>query len=492
MPYPHVIPVPVAMSPASGEGYEVTPHTVVRAGPGAVTIAGRLAGMLRRSTGLPLPVSTGPGDGIRLRLADAPAEYGDEGYRLATARDHVTISAHRPAGLFRGGQTLRQLLPPAVEYGAPRPGPWRVPAVRIDDRPRFPYRGMMLDVARHFFDVATVVRYLDLLALYKINHLHLHLTDDQGWRIAVDSWPELARRGGATAVGGGAGGHYRKDDYRRIVAEAARRFITVVPEIDVPGHVHAALTAYPELGNGGPAPAPYTGTRVGFSTLHTGHELTHRFVRDVFGELAALTPGPYLHLGGDEAHVTDQADYARFVSRVQEVVVELGKTPVGWHETATAGHAGGQVLQFWGTGSHEPRVAAAVAAGARVVLSPARHTYLDMKYDADTPLGMDWAGPIEVHDAYGWDPGAYLEGVPAEAVLGVEAPLWSETVATRDQLDYLAFPRLPAIAERGWSPAAACDWDGFCDRLAAHGQRWQLLGVNFHRSPQVPWNAPPA
>jgi hexosaminidase len=489
-----VTPVPASVEPTGGGGYEIDGRTDIHVHHDAVEIGATLATLLRGATGGPVRVAglPGPDGGITLDLTGAPGDFGDEGYRLEVTPVGVAISAHRPAGLWYGVQTLRHLLPPAIEGSAPPPGPWRVPAVRIVDRPRFRYRGFMLDVARHFFDVDTVVRLLDLLALYKINHLHLHLTDDQGWRFDVDTWPDLARRGGASEVGGGPGGHYTTDDYRRIVTEAARRFITVVPEVDMPGHVHAALSAYPELAGDTtldpPAGEPYTGTIVGFSSLQTDLDLTYRFVGEVFERLAALTPGPYLHLGGDEAYTTGGDEYARFVNRVQRIIADLGKTPMGWYEIAAAGFDGDRVIQYWGTDRAEARVAAAVARGAQVVLSPARHTYLDMKYDQDTPIGQLWAGAVEVRDAYEWEPGSYLEDVPEEAVLGVEAALWTETTETVAQLDFLTFPRLPAIAERAWSPAGACDWEGFRRRLARQRERWDRLGVAFHRSPQVPWD----
>ena len=192
----------------------------------------------------------------------------------------------------------------------------------------------MLDVARHFFAVEDVLRVIDHLARYKLNHLHLHLTDDQGWRIAVDSWPRLTTVGGATEVGGGPGGHYTKADYRRIVAYAAARHITVVPEIDLPGHTNAALVAYPELAPDKIAPPPYTGTEVGFSYVDPADERTYDFVADVLGEVAALTPGPWLHIGGDEAFKVHGRGYTGFVERVQRIVADLGKTVVGWHQLA--------------------------------------------------------------------------------------------------------------------------------------------------------------
>ncbi|MFI9643776.1 family 20 glycosylhydrolase [Micromonospora sp. NPDC051925] len=413
--------------------------------------------------------------------------WGGEGYRLDVDAAEVRITANTATGLFYGVQTLRQLLPAAVESRTPAAERWAVPGGTIVDRPRFPYRGAMLDVARHFFGVEDVLRVIDHLARYKLNHLHLHLTDDQGWRIAVDSWPRLATVGGSTEVGGGPGGWYTAADYRRIVGYAARRHVTVVPEVDLPGHTNAALVAYPELAPGKVAPPPYTGTEVGFSHVDPTDERTYDFVADVLGEVAALTPGPWLHIGGDEAYKVKGSAYTGFVERVQRIVAGLGRTVVGWHQIAPAGQLDGRVLQWWGTNGDDPVVAEAVRRGARLILSPGNHAYLDMKYDPDTPLGHDWAGLIDVHRAYHWDPATHLTDVPAEAVLGVEAPLWTESVTSLAEIEFLFFPRLPALAELAWSAPSARNWVGFRERLAGHGPRWHAAGITFHPSPEIPW-----
>jgi hexosaminidase len=405
----------------------------------------------------------------------------------------------RPAGLFRGVQTLRQLLPAGIEaeQSAMRMATaWTVPPGRIVDRPRFAWRGGMLDVARHFFTVKEVKQYVDLLALYKLNVLHLHLSDDQGWRIQIDAWPRLATVGGSTQVGGGPGGYYTKREYAEIVRYAQERFITVVPEIDVPGHTNAAIAAYPQLGCSRPTPSVfgttpadtqprglYTGIVVGWSTLCPDKEVTYKFVDDVLRELAAMTPGPYLHVGGDEVAALPPEQYARFIERVQTIVARHGKTMIGWEEIGKARLRPPVLVQQWKSDT----ALLAVRQGARLILSPGAKAYLDMKYTSSTEPGLRWAGFSELRNAYDWDPGTYLPGVPLAAIAGVEAPLWSETVSNITAAQFLLMPRLPAVAEVGWSDPSARDWESFRARIAAHAPRWRLLGVNYYPSPQVAW-----
>jgi hexosaminidase len=496
-----VVPAPASVVPGTGAPFALTATTaiVVPAGGGEPARLGEmLATLLRPATGFAFPVSAAGGGAARgvivLRLGGAP-DLGDEGYELTIAADSVRLVATRPAGLFRGVQTLRQLLPAGIEAeqsligGSARV--WTIPPGRITDRPRFAWRGGMLDVSRHFFTVDEVKQYVDLLALYKLNVLHLHLTDDQGWRIQIDSWPKLTTVGGSTEVGGGPGGFYTKADYADIVRYAADRFITVVPEIDMPAHTAAAIASYPELGCSRPTPPPnpnappglYTGIRVGFSALCHDKDVTYKFIDDVVRELAAMTPGPYIHLGGDEVEVLTHEQYAAFVGRMQEVVARHGKTMVGWDEIGRAQLRPGTIAQMW----RPDTSVAAIRQGARVVMSPAPKAYLDMKYTAATEIGHTWAALIELRTAYDWDPVTHFSRVTERDVLGVEAPLWTETVVNITAAEYLLIPRLPALAEVGWTAAAGKNWESFRTRIAAHAPRWRFLGVNYYPSPQVAW-----
>ena len=496
-----IVPAPAEVVPATGSPFTITAATsiVVSSGSGEVAgVAEYLAALLRPSTALAVPVRTGdaalPAGAIGLRLG-GPASLGDEGYELVISADSVRLTARAPAGLFRGVQTLRQLLPAGIEaeQGVMQMATaWTAPPGRIVDGPRFGWRGAMLDVARHFFTVDEVKQYIDLLALYKLNVLHLHLTDDQGWRIQIDAWPRLTTVGGSSEVGGGTGGFYTKADYAEIVRYAQARFITIVPEIDLPGHTGAAIAAYPELGCSRPIPgnetsaraaAVYTGIQVGWSTVCPDSALTHRFIDDVVRELSAMTPGPYFHIGGDEVAALTHDTYARFIERVQETVRRHGKSVVGWEEIGKGRLLPGTIAQQW----RSDTALLALRQGAKLLLSPGERAYLDMKYTPSTELGLRWAGFVELRAAYDWDPAAFLPGVAESSLVGVEAPLWAESIPNISAAMYLAVPRLPAIAEVAWTPRERRGWEGFRTRIAAHAPRWRLLGVNFHQSPQVAW-----
>lgn len=486
-----VIPRPLETT-ATGGTFSLSAATRIWVRPATeevLAIGQYLADRLRPATGFDLPVAAAsevPTDGIYLTLISPGSDDpGNESYALEIAPELVTLGAVTPAGLFYGVQTIRQLLPPAIESAEPRPGPWTIGTGKILDAPRFRWRGAMLDVARHFFSVRDVTRYIDLLAYYKINRLHLHLSEDQGWRIEIKSWPNLTLYGGSLEVGGTPGGYYSQDDYAYIVAYARSRYITVVPEIDMPGHVNAALASYPELNCDGVAPPLHTGIQTGFSSLCIGKDITYVFVEDVIGELAALTPGPYIHVGGDEAQATRPADYIRFIERVQSIVEAHGKQMVGWEEITQARLLPSSIAQHWNPGEGLARQA--VQQGVKVIMSPADKAYMDMKYNPGTSLGLEWAGHISVRTGYDWDPAAMVAGVTEADILGVEAPLWSETLETIADIEYMAFPRLIGYAEIGWSPQEARNWEEYRLRLAAHGPRLEALEVNFYRSPEIPW-----
>jgi hexosaminidase len=452
--------------------------------------------------------------GIRLTTADAaPAEIellvdsnssAPEDYTLEIGDRAIVVGADE-AGLFYGVQTLLQLLR-QDDSG------WALLGADVADSPRFARRGVMLDVARHFFGVDDVKKFIDSTSALKLNHLHLHLSDDQGWRVHIDSWPRLTELSAGTSADGDPGGFYTKDDYREIVEYAASRHMIVIPEIDLPGHTHAIGVAYPELveapvmndnliadserlGQALPvAGESYLGWGVGHSSVRIHEARTYDFVRDVVRELAEMTPGPYIHIGGDESLGTPQADFDLFAERATAIVVEAGKIPVAWHEMGSAAHiAEGTVGQYWGKttpeGTHAEEAAHFIERGGALIMSAADVTYLDMKYTEDFPLGLTWAAIIDVRSAYEWEPTAVLD-VPDAAILGVEAPLWSETTRTFGDVEQLVFPRVAAQAEVAWSAKEAPEraWDSFRVRVGALAPLWKAEGVDFHPAAEIPWS----
>ncbi len=420
-----------------------------------------------------------PSKGIYLAI-DAEVNVAEEAYALTINEKVLVLKAANPAGIFRGIQTIDQTI---VKHEGETTA-WIIPTGSIVDYPQYEYRGVMLDVSRHFFGVEDVKRVIDLAANYKINVLHLHLTDDQGWRIEIKSWPKLTSVGAQTQVGGGEGGFYTQEQFKEIVAYAKERFVTVVPEIDMPGHTNAAVVAYPELNGTKKKAELYTGTKVGFSTLATRKEVTYQFVDDVIRELSAITEGPYIHIGGDESHVTKEDDYVYFINRTKAIVKKYNKTMVGWDEMAHAAIDAADVVQYW---AKDKNAVMGVEKGAKVLLSPSKRMYLDMKYDSTTHIGLDWAALIEVDQAYNWDPEKLVEGIDKEDILGLESPLWTETVETMDDIEYLVFPRLIGHAELGWSLPEKRDWESYKKRLAVHGKRLKNKGVDFYQSKLIPW-----
>ena len=244
------------------------------------------------------------------------------------------------------------------------------------------------------------------------------------------------------------------------------------------------MASYPELNCNGKATDLYTGTEVGFSSFCTSKEITYQFISDIFGELAAITPGPYLHIGGDESHVTKLEDYIPFVNRVQQIVTKLGKKVIGWDEIALTSLSPNSAVQYWAKAENAVK---GVKQGAKVIMSPAANSYLDMKYDSTTSLGLFWAGFVETDKSYNWDPSTLVPGVEKENILGIEAPLWTETITNMKDLEYMVFPRLLGIADLAWRSASAGNWDEYKIRLAKHGARLKAMQIDYYPSKLVPW-----
>jgi hexosaminidase len=485
-----IIPKPVSIT-ATGEYFTLKPGSDIYIQNGSKEleqIGHYLADRLNPATGFGIEVKAAGkkerSGNIYITMSDDVAKTGDEGYELTITKKIVKLNAGSPAGLFRGIQTIRQILPAEIELSEEQKGPWEIATGTIIDYPEYSFRGAMLDVSRHFFGVDDVKRFTDFLAYYKMNVLHLHLSDDQGWRIEIKSWPNLALHGGSIQVGGEKGGYYTQAQYSDIVKYAQDRYITIIPEIDMPGHTNAALASYAELNCSGKATELYSGTRVGFSTLCTDKEITYKFIDDVIGELAKLTPGPYIHIGGDESNATKEEDYIPFINRVQDIVLAHGKKVIGWDDISVSSLRPNSFAQHWANVKNANN---AVSQGAKIIMSPAKKAYLDMKYDRSTKLGLRWAGLIEVDTGYIWDPATYVPGIAKENILGIEAALWTETITNMNEIEYMVFPRLPGYAEIGWTPASLRNWDDYKIRLGKQGARFKAMDIDFYQSGLVPW-----
>lgn len=484
-----IVPAPVRAERREGRPFRLDAigRVVVGHDPGAVSAGVLLAGRVGQDTGATVtlvPDDDGTPGAIVLRLITQPTRLpvpaglapalAAEAYRLEVDAARVVITALDPRGLLRGLATLDQLRVDAPEGVV-------VPPLLVVDHPRFAWRGLCLDVARHWFGVETLREVVGVLFSLRMNTLHLHLTDDQGWRIETPSRPLLTELSAGTAVDGDPGGYLTRSDFDALTTYAAARGITVVPEVDVPGHVNAALHAYGSLTPSGERRPAYTGVGVGFSRLHAEVADTLPFIADVLGDVAAATPGPYVRIGGDEALTMHAAEYDQLVGHAAAVVAAAGKTVVGWQETVRARLPAGSVVQYWEDREPAAPIVAAAAAGSRVLLSPASRVYLDMKYDVGSPVGSDWAGHIALRRCYDWEP-TELVPIPEDQIVGVEAAVWTEGVRTARELFWLLLPRLAAVAEVGWSAPARRTWIGFERRLRRPAAQWDAHGL--------PWNRP--
>jgi hexosaminidase len=503
-----LLPLPSQLEFTS-DRFQLTPETVLQADQPNRPNAEFLARLLRPATNLPLPIVTGethPTEStIRFALGLGPESLGEEGYQLEVRAGLAEVTARTPAGVFHGLQTLRQLLPVELESVAPAAGvDWNLPGCQVTDAPRFAWRAFMLDEARHFHGKQTVLKLLDLLALFKLNVFHWHLTDDQGWRVEIKKYPRLteigAHRPGTSRSfsarkhdGRPHGGFYTQAEIREIVAYAAERHITVIPEIELPGHSRAALASYPELScTGGPFEVA---TRFGiFEDIYcAGKEASFQFLQAVLDEILDLFPAPYIHIGGDEAPkkrwktcpdcqqrirtegLKDEHDLrAYFTNRIIHYLESHGRRAIGWNEILGPGLSRQAVVQFW-LGDRKALLKTIRNDKRQAIMSNYLDAYLDHSYDL-MPLSR----------AYNFEPvPAELEAAGAGCILGLEFPLWGEWLPNRARLDYQAFPRLLAMAETGWTPEEQKSLSDFRLRLTGILPRLDRLGVRYAPLDQV-------
>jgi hexosaminidase len=501
---PAIIPLPTKME-VTGGWYELNAQTTITCDPSAADCAQLLRHYLD-VTGLPLDVRTEPAStGIALRLTQGDAGLVGEGYALSATSDGVRISAVSTTGLRHGIQTLRQLLPPQVFGTEPQPGlTWRIPCVEISDSPRFGWRGSLLDVGRWHLPMDYLYRYVETLAVHKMNRFHLHLTEDQGWRFEVKAHPRLSeigawrresqrgQRGDPRYDGTPHGGFYTQEELRDLVAFAGRRGIEVVPEVDLPGHVTAAIAAYPELGNGlGPlAVAREWGIH---SSVLNIEEPTLDFVENVIDELIEVFPSPWVHIGGDECPTTEWAAspavHARmrslgltgvdqiqpwFTNRISSHLHSRGRTAIVWDEAVTDDLDEATIVMAWRSERHGIDAA---ARGFQVVMSPQERTYFDWHQTDEPGEPVAQPGVTTLRQVYEYDPSPARQAVDVRRrIIGAQGQLWTEYLPTPQRVDDMAYPRLCALAERAWSSAAA-DYPDFVDRLATHTERLTAAGM---------------
>ena len=532
-----VIPAPVRFDADTGQFAVRSGTRIAYTAPEVAPIVERFCSEIARRTGLRLvPMAGRPGvayggarggrpprnqqghdePSVRIELATAdgsgvlPAPLGlspaggdppDERYSLTVDAGQVVLRAAEPAGVARGLTTLIQLL-------AAAPGPQPLPGGRILDAPRYAWRGLSLDVARASFTLDEVRRVIDLLALYKLNVLHLHLTDDQAWRLPV---------GRPAGSGEPGAAFYRAGDLRALIAYAADRFVTVVPEVDTPGHVTALMRMHPELSTGR--------NEVEFTSGHSRLRLwldpalpaTFTVMEDVLAGVAEIFPGPYVHIGGDEPWGMPRDLYVSYVRRVRDFLRSIGKRPLGWQESARAGLGPDDTIQYWLSGTAlaaalpaevrakidadvavAPRdVETAAAASVPVIVSPQNHCYLDVPYaepSADPAqaerygrVGLRIYAPMTVAASFGWEPAEALGPGRAAQVAGVEAAIWTETVSDFGDLCFALLPRLPGVAHKAWSDPQAAGWADHRDRLARHGRLWAHDDLTYFRASTVNW-----
>nr|WP_283254805.1 family 20 glycosylhydrolase [Luteimonas galliterrae] len=497
---PVLIPAPAKLVARDG-GYTLASASGIKTGDEAsARVARYFSSLVERTHKLALKPSPGT-DGAVVFAIDNSAPEGAEAYTLRITGQGVRVAARDERGLFYGAVTLWQLL------GADG----RLPAVEIEDAPRFAWRGLMLDSARHFQSVDEIKKLLDALALHKLNTFHWHLTDDQGWRIEIKKYPKLTEIGGCRIPAGDGGidpatrkprpycGFYTQDQIRDVVRYAAERHITVVPEINVPGHAQAAIAAYPELGVLGTRPAVSNEWGVNTYLINT-EESTYRFLEGVLDEVAALFPGPYVHIGGDEA-VKDQWEasprvqqrmrelglkdemqmQSLLVARLEKHLAAKGKRLIGWDEILEGSLPADATVMSWrGTQGGID----AVKRGHDVVMSPSSDLYLDyLQTDsADEPPGRP--ATITLQEVYAYEPvPAALSGDEKKHVLGVQANVWTEHMRTFARMQHAIFPRIAALSETAWSPASRKDYQDFLARLPAQLQRYRALGIDYAQTP---------
>jgi hexosaminidase len=501
-----IIPQPTHIKSLEGQ-FELLENASISANAGALAKAAQLAGFLRPATGFTLPVIESTGGAIHLEL-DSKID-GAETYELSVSNSRINLTASGEAGLFYAIQSLRQLLPTSIFNESKVENSWRIPCLEIEDAPCFAWRGAHLDVSRHFMPVTFVKKFIDLMALHKLNVFHWHLTDDQGWRLESLKYPRLTEVGAwrkQTMIGHGMqenpefdgvphGGFYTQDEASEIVAYAMKRHVTVMPEIELPGHAQAALAAYPEFGNTGEKLEVWGKWGINENVFNP-LEPTILFLQDILSEVISIFPSQYIHVGGDECPKTqweqsaaaqtrmielgipdEHALQSYFIGRMDKFLTAKGRRLVGWDEILEGGLTANATVMSW---RGEEGGITAAKAGHDVIMTPGSHTYFDHYQSENTdlePLAIGGFTPLE--KVYGYEPiPPQLSDLEARHVLGSQAQHWTEYMKDAAHVEYMSFPRLSAFSEVVWSTKNSRNYDGFLTRLKPHLERLDLLKVN--------------
>ena len=520
----HLIPYPAEVKLLPGRFTLKGSVTIGYNKPEAGPLAEDLARRLSLPTGLNITAKSGSVGAVRLILNDIPDQrIGNEGYALEAGTGLVLLKANQPAGLFYGIQTLLKLFPGEIESKTVTTTNWSVPGLTITDYPRFGWRGLMLDVSRHFFSKEDVKKYIDQMVKYKFNTLHLHLTDDNGWRIEIKSLPRLTEVGAWRVARAGHfgeradpkpgepgtyGGFYTQDDIREMVKYASDRFVTLVPEIDLPGHSMALLSAYPELScrkdqntnvNPGTNFAEWYGNgtfKMNIeNTVNPADEKVYAYLEKIFTEVASLFPGPYIHVGGDECykgywaqdegckalmkkldirHVEDLQGY--FMGRLEQILKTKGKKLLGWDEILEGGISPEATVMSW---RGQKGGIEAAQMGHNVVMTPNSFAYIDFQQGEPTIEPPVYAS-LRLKKCYGFDP--VPPGVDPKFILGGQGNLWTEQIPTLRHAEYMTWPRAWALSEVFWSPESGKNWDSFISRVEDHFGRSDMAGINYSKA----------
>ncbi|MDR2087368.1 MAG: beta-N-acetylhexosaminidase [Dysgonamonadaceae bacterium] len=507
-----LIPVPAKIKTNSGQ-FTINSNTRIVLSSNTPEMQNAVAvlnGLLRSAAGFRLEITETPATSNAIVCKLNASVSNKEGYRLSVQKELITLEAQTPQGIFYGMQTLRQLLPFQIERSYLSNVLWRIPCVEIEDAPRFAYRGLMLDVARHFHSKEFVMKFIDMLAYHKMNRFHWHLTDDQGWRIEIKKYPNLTETGAyrnRTLEGRYTvpekrkwnntryGGYYTQEDIKEVLAYAQKRFVTVVPEIEMPGHAVAALTAYPQLSCTG-GPFEVEGLWGVFNDIYCPKEETFQFLENVLSEVADLFPSQYIHIGGDEAPKLRWKNCAHcqalikkeglkdehelqsyFIKRIEKFVKSKGKRIIGWDEILEGGLAPNATVMSW---RGESGGIDAAKQNHDVIMTPNTYVYLDYFQANPKTEPLSIGGYLPLWKVYSYNPmPASLNQDEAKHILGIQGNIWTEYITTTSHVEYMAFPRGAAIAETGWSPNEKKNYADFKERMIRQFKRYDGVGWNY-------------